>query len=216
MEKRFEKDIPSIAESMIREGKRTEPEKLLKHFVSTMPTDWKPMTLSPTSINIAYWSMEEFINHAPDYDPNGNRKMVVWVTPSYSKAFYLLAFIYVEREDWPKAMMYIDQALDLEPDHPLILCEKAMILSRLAVHQEAHDLYIKGYGSRSWAPAPQRSRALRGAAIALIDLKRLEEAEDLLKMSLEIEPHNRVALKELGYIEDLRKGLKSTDEYDLY
>lgn len=216
MEKGPENDIPGIAESMIQEGKRTEPEILLKHFVSNMTSDWKPMTVSSSTIDIAYWSREEFLNHAPYYDPDGAQKMVVWITPSYSKALYLLAFIYVEREDWLKAMMYIDQAVKLEPDHPLILCEKALILSRLAYHEDAYDLFMKAFESRSWAPHTQRARALRGAAIALIDLKRLDEAEKLLKKSLEIEPENRVALGELGYIGELRKGRKPTDEYDLY
>lgn len=215
MESNSQKDIPSIAESMIQEGKRTEPENLLKDFVSEIPQDWKPMTVSETSINIAYWTTEEFIIHAPHYDPDGSKKMVVWVTPSYSKALYLLAFIYVERKDWFKAMSFIDRAISLEPDHPLLLCEKAMILSRLGRHQEAHDLFSSAAEIRAWAPLNQKARALRGAAIALIDLERIDEAEELLKKSLEIEPENTVALNELDYIQRLRKGLKPTNNYDL-
>ena len=64
IESNSQKDIPSIAESMIQEGKRTDPENLLKDFVSEIPPDWKPMTVSETTINIAYWTMEEFIIHA--------------------------------------------------------------------------------------------------------------------------------------------------------
>jgi len=37
----------------------------------------------------------------------------------------------------------------------------------------------------------------------------------LLKKSLEIEPERKVALKELDYIQGLRKGFKPTDDYDL-
>jgi len=215
MDNNSKKDIPSIAESMIQEGKRTDPENLLKDFVSELPPDWKPIEVSDTTINIAYWSMEEFIIHSPHYDPDGSQKMVVWVTPSYSKAFYLLTFINVERKDWFKAMAFIDQAISLEPDHPLLLCEKALILSRLGRHQAAHDLFIIAAEIRPWAPLDQRARALRGAAVALIDLKRLDDAEALLKKSLEIEPENKMALNELDYIQVLRKGLKPTDGYDL-
>jgi tetratricopeptide (TPR) repeat protein len=215
MESNSQKDIPGIAESMIKEGKRTDPENILKDFVSKIPPDWEPVKVSETAINIAYWNMEEFINHAPHYDPDDSRKMVVWVTPSYSKAFYLLAFIYVERKDWFKAMSFIDQAISLEPDLPLLLREKAMILSRLGRHQEAHDLFSSAAEIRPWAPLNQKARALRGAAIALIDLKRTDEAEELLKKSLEIEPDSTVALNELDYIHGLRKGLKPTDSYDL-
>ena len=215
MEKGLEKDIPSIAESMIRKGKRTEPEDLLKEFVSKIPLDWKPVHVSDTVINIAYWSTEEFMRHAPHYDPDGSKKMVVWATPSYSKAFYLLAFINVERKDWFTAMAFIDQAISLEPDHPLLLCEKALILLHLGRHKEAYDLFTIASEIRPWATVNQRARALRGAAVALIDLKRLDEAEELLKKSLEIEPENKAAIHELNYIQGLRKGLKPTDGYDL-
>ena len=215
MENDSNKDIPGIAESMIQEGKRTDPENLLKDFVSEIPPDWKSIEVSDTAINIAYWSAEEFISHAPHYNPDDSQKMVVWVTPSYSKAFYLLAFIHVERKDWFTAMAFIDQGISLEPDHPLLLCEKALILLHLGRHQEAHDLFIIAAEIRPWAPLNHRARALRGAAVALIDLRRLDEAEVLLKKSLEIEPESKVALNELGYIQELRKGLKPTDDYDL-
>ena len=215
MENDSNKDIPGIAESMIQKGKRTDPENLLKDFVSKIPPDWKPIEVSDTAINIAYWSTEEFLSHAPHYDPDGSQKMVVWGIPSYSKAFYLLAFIHVERKDWFTAMAFIDQAISLEPDHPLLLCEKALIFLRLGRYQEAHDLFTIASEIRPWAPINQRARALRGAAVALIDLKRLDEAEELLKKSLEIEPENKVALNELDYIRRLRKGLKPTDDYDL-
>jgi len=215
MDNNSKRDIPNIAESMIRKGKRIEPENLLKDFVSKIPPGWKSIEVSDTAINVAYWSTEEFISHAPHYDPDGNQKMVVWATPSYSKAFYLLAFTHVEKKDWFTAMAFIDQAISLEPDHPLLLCEKALILLRLGRYQEAYDLFIIAAEIRPWAPLDQRARALRGAAVALIDLKRLNEAEALLKKSLEIEPESKVALNELNYILELRKGLKPTDDYDL-
>ena len=208
MESGSPKDIADIAESMIQKGQRAEPEKLLINFVSEMPPDWKPVTISTTSIDIAYWSIMEFMSYAPHYDQGGSKKTINWVYPSYSKAFYLLAFLYVEREDWPKASWCIDQAFELEPDHPLILCEKAMICSFSGRHQEAYDLFIKAADIRSWIPSQQRARALRGAATVLIDMERLDEAEDFLKKSLEVEPENENTLHELVYIEELRRGCR--------
>ena len=212
MDNNSKKDIPSIAESMIKEGKRSDPENLLKDFISEIPPDWKPIKVSDATINIAYWSTEEFIRHAPDFDPDGSKKIVLWVTPSYTKALYLLAFINVERKDWFSAMAFIDQALSLEPDHPLLICEKALILLHLGRHQESYDLFTIAAEIRPWAPLNQRARALRGAAVSLIDLNRLDEAETLLKKSLEIEPKSNVAMNELNYIQELRKGLKPKDD----
>ena len=204
MEVDSKENILSNANSMIKEGKRAEAEKLLNDFVSEMPIGWKPVMESETSINVAYWSLEEFLSHIAHYTKVGGKKNLNWVGPSYSKAFYTLAFICVEQQDLSKAMLYIQQAIELEPDHPMILCEKAMILSQLGFYQEAYDLFIKASEIRSWALKIQRALALRGAAIALIDLKRMDDAENLLKKSLELEPENKVALNELKYIEGLR------------
>jgi hypothetical protein len=49
---------------------------------------------------------------------------------------------------------------------------------------------------------------LRGQGVQLIDLNRLEEAEAVLKRSLEYEPHNEGARNELGYITKLRSQRK--------
>jgi len=216
MGKKSPEDVPSAAESMIQQGRRSEAEELLREFVSDMPANWKPVTESPYSIGIAYWDTTEFLSHVPHQNASGIEKMVLWVTPSYSKAFYLLGFLAVVREDWSNALHYIDQGLALEPDHPLLLCEKALILSRMKRHEDAYDLFMKAVDIRSWAPPQHRARAMRGAAVALIDLKRLDEAEELLKKSLELVQGNEAAEQELRYIEHLRRGGMPTEGYDLH
>ena len=215
MENDYKENILGIANSMLQEGKRIEAEKLLNDFVSEMPPDWKPIMESETSIDITYWSLEEFLSHTAHYIKDGSKKNLQWVGPSYSKMFYTLAFICVEQQDWSKAMLYIQQATELEPDHPMILCEKAMILSHQGLNQEAYDLFLKASEIRSWAPKPQQAKALRGAAVALIDLNRLDDAEDYLKKSLEIEPENEVALNELKYIERLRTDQIKQEQKDV-
>lgn len=200
---------------MIQQGQRSEAEELLREFVSDMPAEWKPVTESPHSIEIAYWDTTEFLGHVPHQNASGIEKMIVWVPPSYSKAFYLLGFLAVEREDWSNALNYIDQGLALEPDHPLLLCEKALIFSRMERHKDAYDLFMEAMDIRPWAPPQHRARAMRGAAVALADLKRLNEAEELLKRSLELVPDSEAAKDELRYIEHLRKGGEPTGEYDL-
>ena len=135
-------NILSVANSLVQEGKRAEAERLLNEFVSEMPIDWKPVTESETSIDVSYWSLEEFMSHAAHYTKEGGDKNLKWVVGhSYSEVFYTLAFISAEQQDWPKAMLYIQQAIELEPDHPLILCEKATILSQLGLYQKAYDVF---------------------------------------------------------------------------
>ena len=202
-------------ELMIRQGQRSKAEKFLKGFVSNIPSNWKPIEESPDRVKIAFWDMDEFLAYKAYQKIKKIEKEVLWITPSYSKAFYLLGFIAVEREDWSNAMKYIDRGLKLEPDHPLLLCEKAMILSRMGRHGEAYKLFMKASDSRSWAPANLRARALRGAGVALVDLRKLDEAEKLLKKCLELEPENVVAKNELAYIKHLQSGGVPTNRYDL-
>ena len=201
------------AELMIQYRQISEAEKFLKEFVSNIPSNWKPIEKSSDYVKIAFWDPDEFQAYEAYQKANNITKKVMWITPSYSKAFYLLRFIAVERGNWSNAMKYIDQALNLEPDHPTLLCEKAMILSRTGRHEEAYELFMKALDNRPWIPSKLRARALRGAAIALIDLKRLDEAEEMLKKSLELDPENEVVKNELVYVEHLRRGGFSADEY---
>lgn len=207
-------DMLREAELMIEEGERSDAEKLLKRFVKDMPSDWKPVTETFCSIDIAYWDVNEFSCHS--YRPPGDKTMVVWITPSYSKAFYLLAFLKVERKEYTEALDFIEQGLLLEPDHPLLWCEKALILNYLEQHEEAYRLFMKAASIRPWIPAEHKARALRGAGVALIDLNRLDEAEEVLRESLVYEPDSFAAKNELGYVDHLRKGRKPSEEQPLY
>lgn len=136
------------------------------------------------------------------------------MTPSYSRAFYILGFMAVERDEWAVALEYIDKGLALELDHPLLLAEKAMIVSRMKRFEEAVELFMKAVDI-PWALPYEKAKSLRGAAVVLIDMNRLDDAEELLRRSLEIEPDNQVALGELRYITHLRGGGDATDKYDL-
>jgi tetratricopeptide (TPR) repeat protein len=78
-------------------------------------------------------------------------------------------------------------------------------LGRLKRHQEAFDCYLRAAAVREWAPPTQIARALRGQGVQLVDLERLDEAEDVLRRSLELEPDSETAQNELAYIADLRR-----------
>jgi hypothetical protein len=65
---------------------------------------------------------------------------------------------------------------------------------------------------RDWAPSSQIARALRGQGVQLVDLDRLDEAEDALRRSLELEPDSETANNELSYIEDRRRKREAEKE----
>jgi tetratricopeptide (TPR) repeat protein len=192
-------------ESLMEKGDMAGAEKILSEIVCKMPADWKPAKETKDEITVFCWDQDEFISYSKFFAPDLKNKKIVWTGPSYSKAYFKLAYIAVELKNFENALRYLDKALALEPDHPGLLCEKAYVLSRQKHYQEAYDLYMKAVDIRAWASAIQRARSLRGAGTVLIDLGRLDEAEKVFKRSLEVEPGNKRAQGELSHIGKLRR-----------
>jgi len=194
-------DVAAVA--LAKEGKFAEAEKLLCDFISLMPPGWKPINETERQKEIAFWDETEFLNYSL---ANKESKDIVFVTPSYSKGYYLLGAFAIEQKDFDKALAYLDKAIKLEPDHPLILSEKALLLAGQGKLHEAVELYFKAHDARPWANKFHKARALREAAVCLIDLGKLDKAERLLEISLKLEMGNKLALNELNHIWYLRAG----------
>ena len=62
------------------------------------------------------------------------------------------------------------------------------------------------------APPSQIARALRGQGVQLVDLDRLDEAEDALRRSMALEPDSETVHNELSYIRDLREKREAEKE----
>ncbi len=199
------KENPVVdAEELIRKGEAGKAHTMLSELVAKIPEGWKPLTETQDEILFAFWDMQEFISYVSYHEKSKDKRNVVWTSPSYSKAYYLLAYIAIERKDREGAVSAIEKALALEPDHPSIMCERALIMQYEQEFEQAIELYRKAMKIRPWALASQVARAMRGAGVALIDLKKLGEAESILLKSLEIDPGNKSALNELAYIKKLR------------
>lgn len=200
----MEADFNLRADALIAQGQFAKARALLEAAVREMPAGWKPCREGDRSLSIAFWEQEEFLAHA-NHPGEGLAKPVFWVPDSYSKAWYQLGAIAVEEEDFERALSSIDCGLELEPDHPELWCEKGYILGRLERHEEALQCYLRAGTARDWSPTSYIARALRGQGVELIDLGRLDEAEDVLRRALELEPESDVARNELEYIEELRR-----------
>jgi tetratricopeptide (TPR) repeat protein len=205
-----------VAVSLIQSGDKVQAEAILKKLLSNMPNNWKPVVEQPDSLTISFWDQEDFLCFVAHYKKNNSGKRVLWSGESYSKALYYLAFLAVEMQAWTEALNLIDKAIALEPDHPVLLSEKAMIVGSMDNKEEAYALYMKAIDSRPWVSNKWRAKAMRGAAVTLIDLHRIDEAERLLKESLQIDPESKVARSELDYIKHLRDGGASASGYKLF
>jgi WD40 repeat protein len=191
-----------------RHHHETAREQTIRKELEGMPKDWRPVVERDDRIEIAFWDREEFmcfVQHHILWGPK-IEKNIAWVSQSYSKLYYKLAFEAIERKAYYDALEAVAAGLQLESDHPMLLCERGLALSQLGRYDAARDAYREALLAREWTPPSVIARALRGEAVALIDLNQLEEAEERLNMSLSLDPGNSTAQHELIYIEYLRQG----------
>lgn len=201
------------AEALMRQRNYDAAETLLRDLTADMPEGWTPVRRSEFGQGAAFWDIVSFLSYLSFRHPEPEDKNVIWSPLSYSKALYYLAFIALERDELDTALEDIGKALDLEPDHPLLLSERGAILSRLGRHEEALAMQMRALEVRPWAPWRERAKAMRGATVALIDLHRLDEAEEMLGRALDLEPDSEAAKQEMAYIQHLRHGGPPAEEY---
>jgi tetratricopeptide (TPR) repeat protein len=198
-----EADFNTRADELIVASRYVEAQALLEAALTGMPKDWTPTRDETDFLVVAFWNQEEFLAYT-DHKAQHLTKSIMWVSESYSKAWYQLAITHSKQGHFEEALFSIDCGLRLESDHPEFWNEKAYLFGRLKRHQESLDCYRRAASARDWAPSQQVARALRGQGVQLVDLNRLDEAEAALRSSLELEPDSEVARNELGYIEGLR------------
>jgi tetratricopeptide (TPR) repeat protein len=190
------------ADALLAQKKVAAAVPFLEAAMAGMPEGWRARTETAEEIAIAFWDERDFLAYCAHGKP---AKKVVWKLPSYSRVCYYLAFAAVERQDLDAGERWIDEGLVLEPDHPLLLCEKALILGYRKRREESLAFYRKAALAHAWNPA-WSALAYRGIGFQLVEGRDLDEAEKAFRRSLELEPSHPVAVNELGVIADLRTG----------
>jgi Flp pilus assembly protein TadD len=194
------------AEALMRQGKFSEAKSSLRALVEKMPAGWKPVTEKGDDVFVAYWDLEHFRTCAVREGEFRSNKRVVWAQPSYSKAYYLLAYMSLEAGNKDEAKRYVDKGLELEPDHPTLLGEKGAILQMMADYEGSVRSCDAVVRSKGCVTNYEKARALRCKGVGLIELGKLDEAEKAFNESLQIAPNNKQALNELAYIRRIRSG----------
>jgi tetratricopeptide (TPR) repeat protein len=196
-----------IADGLIKRRELENASLLLVAFVAEIPPDWKPIKTLPDALEGYFWSSDDFISYVNYHrkELNEQSRILTWVDASYSKAYYLLAYIQAELGNYETALKMLEQGLLIEPDEPQLLNEKGYILGRKEDFEESLAAYTQALNARPWTPDSIKGVACRGRGVALIDLRRLDEAEEALRLSLVYAPGNETALRELQYIRNLRE-----------
>jgi len=94
----------------------------------------------------------------------------------------------------------------LAPAAASAAAERGYILNQVGKTDEALAAYQRSLSlaKRFHSQRAYQAPALRGMGFSLIEMQRLDEAENAFRESLEVEPDNKIALGELGYIRQLR------------
>jgi Flp pilus assembly protein TadD len=196
------------AAELVYQRKIPEARERLLQLAAGMPPGWQPVRESPNNVTIAYWDQQEFLE-CSQQDSQRYKKSIEWTAFSYTRVWYLLAFIAIEDKQGAEAERAIDQALALEPDRALLLNEKATILQQSqAKLAEGLAYNHKAIDSQRCTSAAARkanlSRAWRSLGVTLIDLGKFDEADTALGESLKVDPGNRMTMNELVYLEKMR------------
>lgn len=195
------------AVDLIEQNNFLEAKKILDDFVATRPKNWARRIVDRKQVRVYFWDKEQLAECGLFEIAAAKGKIMEPVlNASYSKAYYLLAFIALESRNNPynNALMNLDKGLALEPDQPTLQYEKANLYYRTKRPEKAVEEYTRLIETNACLPNPQRARAYRGLGEALVSLAKYDDAEVALYKSLKFDPNNKKSIAELDYIDKVR------------
>ena len=131
------------------------------------------------------------------------------IGPNWADAYLLKGFAEVELKDLEAAQATLRKATALSPWNAQYLSELAYVTQQLGASAEALELYGSAQELAGYVDDPQRkrresARACRGQGYALVELKRLDEAEARYQACIAIDPADKISPGEIDYIRQLR------------
>lgn len=186
-------------------------EQLLLAVCANTPPDYVNMWQGEDGgIVVKFWDEPAFLHYVSWPPPSGCGHDVRWMPNAYPRAHYFLGFVYVAVSRPADALGVLERGRELEPSNPHFNFEIAQALLRSGQAENAMAFYDAVSEVGPHVSAAKLAVAKRGRGTALIDLKRLDEAQAAFRESLEHEPESALALNELIYIEQLKMGHQAT------
>lgn len=212
--KQEEQDAQKVQNSLsfLMNGQLPKALEILDEVVAQTPGDYVFQYKEDDKLYIKFWDQEHFLHYITwqKKDPQLVSEELVWLPNAYARAYYHLGFIMVKMKNYEKAIEYLEQGQSLEPHYPIFYNEKGHAYACLKHFSKSLAQYNEVKGIDAHTTASMYAMALRGKAFVYIELGKVEEAEVLLKESLQYDPESRVALNELMYIAHLRAGGESS------
>lgn len=194
----------------INKGEGDKAESLLKDVIQRIPDEYTNQYEEAGILFIKFWDRAEFLHYVAYQKDQEAEKQITWIGNAYPRAYFHLGFLRVKAKKFAEAIPFLDQGFTLEPTNPKFVFEKAMALSRMQKHEQAMSLYNSINKVGPHVSRDDIARALRGRGSVFIEMGQLNQAESAFKESLKFQPDSRVAINELIYINQLRKGGSTT------
>jgi tetratricopeptide (TPR) repeat protein len=118
-------------------------------------------------------------------------------------AHYSRGFALSSQRDFTNAARALELAIQLNPANASYYNEMGFTSNHLGHYDRALEMYRTARTLDDTEEKREAAVALRGMSFALIEKGNLSEAEQVLRESLEIEPGNEVAVKEIAHIYNL-------------
>ncbi len=196
-----------LAVDLIEKNNLPEAKKVLEDFVSARPANWSHRVADDKEVRVFFWDKEQLAACGLfEIVAAQGKKMEPVLDASYSKAYYLLAFIALESRNNPynNALLNLNKGLALESDQPSLLYEKASLFYRIKRYEHSVEEYKRLLQTTACFSNPQRARAYRGLGEALTAMGKYDDAELAFYQSLKFDPDNKKAIAELDYIDKVR------------
>lgn len=139
-------------------------------------------------------------------------KPVEWIDSACPSAYKMAAFVDIETRDHERALAMLDKTSAIAPywaephaERGYLLNQLGRVSEGLASYQRAWEL-VERYESNDYAKA----LVLRGLGYTYVELHDLDRAEDLYRRSLQIDPENPTAKRELEYIRQQRQRVQAS------
>ncbi len=135
----------------------------------------------------------------------------IYILPDfYADAYFLKGYYYTGEKKYTEAGTFIEKAIEMTPTNSQYLSALGHVLHAEKKWEEAVTIFEKAekaaeeYSSEN-SKEEHLTRAMRGKAFSLIELGKLEEAEEIYKKCLKIDSDDRVSNNELKYIKQLKE-----------
>jgi tetratricopeptide (TPR) repeat protein len=197
----------NAAVDLLAAGDIVQAESLLGGVIANTPPTYTSQVEDGDAVAIKFWDEASFVHYVMWQKQQGGAvKAIRWIGNAYPRAHYYMGFIGVKKQDFDRAIAFLDKGHALEPTNPKFAFEKAQALVHSGRKHEALALYSSVTEIGPFVGARDLAIARRGRGFVLIELQDLDGAEAAFRASLELEPGNEIALNEVEYIRHLRQG----------